>query len=144
MSAGEMASAEITRAECRERARLLRVRSYDVALDLTRGDQVFGSVSVVRFDCAEPGAASHADLVACAVHEITLNGARLDPAAAWSGGRIALPGGRATSCAWWPTAVRGRHGDAPVGGCDDGGTYIYGKRAQHMRTANTRASTSRT
>jgi aminopeptidase N len=85
-----MASAEITRAECQERARLLRVRSYDVVLDLT-GEESFGSVSVIRFHCAEPGAASHADLVAQAVHEIRLNGARLDPAAAWSGGRIALP-----------------------------------------------------
>jgi len=54
---------------------LLRVRSYDVVLDLT-GEESFGSVSVIRFDCAEPGATSHADLVAQAVHEISLNGAR--------------------------------------------------------------------
>jgi aminopeptidase N len=139
MSAGEMASAEITRAECRERARLLRVRSYDVALDLTRGDQVFGSVSVVRFDCAEPGAASHADLVARAVHEITLNGARLDPAAAWSGGRIALPALaprnelRVVADCRYTGSGTGMHRSA---GCDDGGTYIYGKLAQaYARTA---------
>jgi len=50
-----METAEITRAECRERARLLRVRSYDAVLDLTR-EESFGSVSVTRFDCAEPGA----------------------------------------------------------------------------------------
>src|ERR1700685_2976982 len=90
MAAGEMASGEITRAECQERARLLRVRSYDVVLDLT-GEDSCGSVSVIRFDCAEPGATSHADLVAQAVHEIRLNGARLDPAVTWAGGRIALP-----------------------------------------------------
>jgi hypothetical protein len=47
-------AAEITRAETGQRARLLRVRSYDVALDLTRGAETFGSVSVVRFDCADP------------------------------------------------------------------------------------------
>ena len=38
-----MPIAEITRAETSERARLLRVESYDVALDLTRGGEVFGS-----------------------------------------------------------------------------------------------------
>ena len=86
-----MPVAEITRAETEQRARLLRVRSYDVALDLTRGAEIFGSVSVIRFDAAEPGAASHADLVADAVHEITLNGVRLDPAAVYADGRITLP-----------------------------------------------------
>ncbi len=83
--------AEITRAETRQRARLLRVHSYDVCLDLTKGDAVFGSVSVIRFDCAEPGAASHADLVASRVHEITLNGVPVDPSACGQG-RIALAG----------------------------------------------------
>ncbi|MBO0787075.1 MAG: aminopeptidase N, partial [Actinobacteria bacterium] len=139
MAAGEIASAEITRAECGERARLLRVRSYDVELDLTRGKQVFGSVSVVRFDCAEAGAASHADLVADAVREITLNGARLDPAAAWSGGRIALPALAARNelrvvadCRYTGSGTGMHRSD----GCDDGGTYIYGKLAQaYARTA---------
>jgi aminopeptidase N len=36
---------EITRGETAERARLLSIDSYDVSLDLTRGDEVFGSVS---------------------------------------------------------------------------------------------------
>jgi aminopeptidase N len=87
-----MPIAEITRAETRERARLLHVDDYHVQLDLTRGDDVFGSVSVVRFSCREPGAASYADLVAERVHEITLNGVRLDPAEVLSDGRIALAG----------------------------------------------------
>ena len=139
MPAGASASAEITRAECRQRARLLGVRSYDVVLDLTRDEEVFGSVSVVRFDCAEPGAASHADLVADAVHEITLNGGRLDPAAVWSGGRIALPALAARNelrvvadCRYTGSGT-GMHRSA---GGDDGGTYIYGKLAQaYARTA---------
>ena len=38
MSAGEMPIAEITRDETSERARLLRVDSYRVELDLTWGD----------------------------------------------------------------------------------------------------------
>jgi aminopeptidase N len=87
-----MAIAEITRAETRERARLLRADDYRVELDLTRGDEVFGSVSVIRFSCREPGASSYADLVAEQVHEITLNGVRLDPAAVYGEGRIAVAG----------------------------------------------------
>ena len=89
-----MRIAEITRAETAERARLLHVHSYEVTLDLTRGADVFGSRSVIRFGCAQPGAhtATYADLVADTVHEITLNGERLDPAAACADGRIALTG----------------------------------------------------
>ena len=85
-----MPAAEITRSETSERARLLRVDAYDVSLDLTRGEDVFGSVSVIRFGCAEPGAASYLDLVAQTVREITLNGAAIDPAEACADGRIAL------------------------------------------------------
>jgi aminopeptidase N len=87
-----MPIAEITRPETSERARLLRVDSYDIALDLTRGNDVFGSVSVIRFGCREPGAASYVDLIADTVHEITLNGAPVDvTAAAGADGRITLP-----------------------------------------------------
>ncbi len=32
---------EITRTECDERARLLRVDPYDITVDLTRGEQAF-------------------------------------------------------------------------------------------------------
>ena len=92
-----LAVAEITQAEAQRRARLLAVRSYAVDLDLTRGESVFGSRTVIRFDCAEPGAEVHADLIAAAVHEITLNGSPLDPARACAGGRIALPGLAATN-----------------------------------------------
>ena len=86
-----MPPAEITRAETSKRARLLRVRDYDVTLDLTGGPDAFGSTCVIRFDCTEPGAASYADLIAADVAEISLNGTQLDPAG-WADGRIALPG----------------------------------------------------
>jgi aminopeptidase N len=85
-------TAEITRDETSQRARLLRVESYDIELDLTRGEDVFGSVSVITFNCAEPGASTHADLVAQSVHEITLNGSPVDPATSYADGRIALSG----------------------------------------------------
>ena len=87
-----MPTAEITRQETAERARLLRVDDYHVHLDLTRGDKVFRSTSVITFDCAEPGAESYADLVAADVLEISLNGAAIDPQTAYRDGRIALAG----------------------------------------------------
>ncbi len=93
-----MSIAEITRSETSDRSRLLRVDDYDVALDLTRGGEVFGSTSVIRFRCAEPGASSHVDLAARAVREIVLNGVRIEPAEAVQGegeaggGRIELAG----------------------------------------------------
>ncbi len=87
-----MPTAEITRSETSERARLLRVQSYDISLDLTRRAEVFGSASAITFSCAEPGASTYVDLVARAVHEISLNGVAIDPAQAWADGRIALSG----------------------------------------------------
>ncbi len=133
-----MRAAEVTQAETSERARLLRVRAYAVALDLTRGDDIFNSICVVRFDCAERGAASYIDLVAEAVHEITLNGEPLDPATAWAEGRIMLPALAARNelrvaadCAYTSSGT-GMHRSADSAG----GVYIYGKLAQaYARTA---------
>jgi aminopeptidase N len=87
-----MAAAEITRAETRERAQLLHDLSYEVWLDLTRGAETFRSQSLIRFGCRQPGAATYVDLIAERVHEITLNGAPVDPAVAVGDGRIALAG----------------------------------------------------
>jgi len=87
-----MPLAEITRAETAERARLLEVSSYVVELDLTSGPDVFGSTTLITFDCAEPGASTYVDLVAETVHGITLNDAPIDPATAYADGRIAVPG----------------------------------------------------
>ena len=87
-----MPIAEITRDETSERARLLRVDSYRVELDLTGGQETFRSASVIRFDCVRPGADSYVDLIAETVHEITLNGTAVDPATAYADGRITLSG----------------------------------------------------
>src|SRR5258708_13395659 len=87
-----MPVAEITRTETSERARLLRVDDYDIALDLTRGGEVFGSTSVIRFSCSQPGASTYVDLIAPPVREIPLNGVAIDPAEAHPDGRIAPPG----------------------------------------------------
>ncbi len=74
-----MPSSNLTRIDARERARLLSVESYDVALDLTVGDKVFRSDSTIRFSCAEPGSSVLVDLICERVSEVFLNGAPLDP-----------------------------------------------------------------
>ncbi|MFI9718245.1 aminopeptidase N [Streptomyces sp. NPDC052396] len=92
-----MPGENLTREEARQRAALLTVDAYDVALDLrsavgeAKGEpRTFRSVTTIRFRCAEPGAASFADLLAPSVTSATLNGRELDPAAVFDGSRIAL------------------------------------------------------
>ncbi|NDU74332.1 aminopeptidase N [Actinomadura sp. DSM 109109] len=83
----------LTRDEARERARLLDVASYTVDLDLTTGEERFGSTTVVRFGSAETGASTFIDLHGAVVREVTLNGEALDPASYDAEkGRIPLPG----------------------------------------------------
>ena len=72
-----MPGENLTRDEARERARLVSIDSYDVALDLTTGDETFASDTTIRFS-AEPGSETFVDLIAPRVREITLNGAPLD------------------------------------------------------------------
>jgi aminopeptidase N len=79
----------LTRAEARDRAELITVDSYEVSLDLTRGSEVFGSTTTVRFS-AVPGADTFIDAVTRTVHSVTLNGRSLDPATVSDGVRIQL------------------------------------------------------
>ena len=83
-------TSNLTRDEAAARSALITVASYQVDLDLTVSEEVFRSVSVVRFDCSAPGSASFINLTAPAVREITLNEepVGLD---AFDGDRIALP-----------------------------------------------------
>jgi aminopeptidase N len=80
----------LTRAEARERAALIDVDSYEVSLDLTRGENVFGSTTAVKFR-AKPGSSTFIDAVTHAVHSVSLNGRELDPAEVSDGIRIQLP-----------------------------------------------------
>lgn len=80
----------LTRAEARERATLIDVDSYEVNLDLTRGEKVFGSTTAVKFR-AKPGSSTFIDAVTHAVHSVSLNGRELDPAEVSDGVRIQLP-----------------------------------------------------
>jgi aminopeptidase N len=79
----------LTRVEAQERKALIAVKSYDVTLDLTTGEETFGSTTTVRFE-ATAGASTFIDAITRTVHSVTLNGAELDPAAVSDGVRIQL------------------------------------------------------
>jgi aminopeptidase N len=79
----------ITEAEAAARSRLLTVESYSVFLDLTDGGDTARSRTEVRFRSREAGAATFADLVADAVHEVVLNGEPID-AGSLADGRLPL------------------------------------------------------
>ena len=85
-----MPGENLTRLEAQERKALVDVRSYDVALDLTTGAEVFRSTTTVRF-AATPGSSTFIDALLREARTITLNGEPLDPSAA-DGARIALDG----------------------------------------------------
>ena len=69
----------LNRAEAETRARDLTVQHYAIDLDLTRGEDVFGSTTVIRFtalrDCD-----TFAELKPAALHAARLDGAPLDTA----------------------------------------------------------------
>jgi aminopeptidase N len=73
----------LAQAEAVERARLLDVNSYDIALDLTDGSGnpgagSFGCVTTVRFSATEPGATTFVEVAASVLRRATLNGVELD------------------------------------------------------------------
>ncbi|SDQ09885.1 aminopeptidase N [Microbacterium sp. cf332] len=83
-----MPGENLTRIEAQERRAIVDTQSYDIALDLTVGAEVFRSRTVIRFTAAE-GASTFVDLIAREVREITLNGRSVDPSA-FDDSRIAL------------------------------------------------------
>jgi aminopeptidase N len=80
----------LTRIEAQQRRAIVDTQSYEVALDLTKGPEVFGSRTVVRFTASE-GAATFIDLIAAEVRSISLNGQEV-PVSAFADSRIALDG----------------------------------------------------
>jgi aminopeptidase N len=83
--------ANLTRIEAQERKALVDVAHYDITLDLTTGDEVFRSTTVVTFS-ATAGASTFIDAHTKTVHSVTLNGSVLDPAVVSDGVRIQLDG----------------------------------------------------
>jgi aminopeptidase N len=80
----------LTRSEAQERRAIVETHSYEIALDLTTGDEVFSSRTTIRFAATE-GASTFVDLIARGIRSITLNGAPIDTAA-FADSRIALSG----------------------------------------------------
>jgi aminopeptidase N len=70
----------LTYAEAQERARLIDVLGYHIDLDVTGGEEVFSSVTVVRFGCRIPGASSFIELRPTRTRRVVLNGLDVDPA----------------------------------------------------------------
>ncbi|MCF6526011.1 aminopeptidase N [Streptomyces sp. JJ36] len=131
-----MPGENLTRDEARQRARLLAVDGYDVALDVRSaldappadGVRTFRSTTTIRFRCAEPGAATFVDLVAPEVLSATLNGRPLNPDTDFDGSRLALPGLAAENeltvdarCAYSRTGEGLHHFLDP----EDGEAYLY-------------------
>jgi aminopeptidase N len=86
----------LTREDARHRARLLRVDSYDVLLDLTDADggpsdRTFRSRTTIRFTASTPGASTFLDVVAERFHEVSLNGRPVDVGSYEPADGIVLP-----------------------------------------------------
>ncbi|WP_405887776.1 aminopeptidase N [Streptomyces sp. NBC_01136] len=130
-----MPGENLSRDEAQERAALLSVDEYEVSLDLRSavGDteaepRTFRSVTTIRFRCAEPGAASFADLIAPSVTAVSLNGKDLDPGEVFDGSRVRLEDLRADNelvvdarCAYSRTG-EGMHRFVDP---EDGEVYLY-------------------
>ncbi|MFB6538501.1 aminopeptidase N [Streptomyces noursei] len=70
----------LQRPEAEARAHLLDVHRYEVALDLTHGDEEFTSRTVIHFTAREPGD-TFVEIRPATLHAATLDGHPLDPAA---------------------------------------------------------------
>ncbi|HZE41920.1 MAG TPA: aminopeptidase N [Stackebrandtia sp.] len=118
----------LTQTDAAERARLLRVDSYDVSLDLTTGDKTFVSRSRVRFGCSEPGATTFIEIAAESISEATLNGEPVDTSGYTARDGLKLPGLAAdndlvvTAVCRYSSSGQGLHRMSdPV----DGESYLY-------------------
>ncbi|MDU0312404.1 aminopeptidase N [Phycicoccus sp. M110.8] len=86
-----MPGKNLTRDEAAERAGLVQVDHYDIALDLTTSETTFRSTTTVTFTSTRPGEGTFIDLIAPSVEAITLNGESLDPATHFDGLRVTIP-----------------------------------------------------
>lgn len=72
-----MTSINLTQREAETRRALLDVQNYEIRLDLTRGDKVFGSTTVVSFTGKGEGE-TFIDLRATTIEKVELDGVRVD------------------------------------------------------------------
>jgi aminopeptidase N len=71
----------LTRDEAASRAARLRVHNYEVELDFRDAEQAAGfeSTTIIRFSCTGEDRDTFVELTPAAVHEVSLNGTKLDP-----------------------------------------------------------------
>ncbi|MFI7100332.1 aminopeptidase N [Streptomyces sp. NPDC050161] len=83
----------LQRDEAQTRAQIIDVQSYDIDLDLTRGEDVFGSRTVIHFRVRDIAGSSDTfvEIKPAALHTVTLDGSPLDPALL-DGNRLPLTG----------------------------------------------------
>ncbi|WP_371580998.1 aminopeptidase N [Streptomyces sp. NBC_01314] len=83
----------LTRDEAQARARLLDVHRYEIALDLTRGDETFDSRTVIHFTVRgkKKAADTFVELKPAELRSVTLDGKPLDPETL-DGNRLPLKG----------------------------------------------------
>ncbi|MER5580119.1 aminopeptidase N [Streptomyces asoensis] len=117
----------LTRDEAQSRVKLLDVHRYTIELDLTTGDETFGSTTVIRFTARSAGD-TFVELRPMALHSVTLDGEPLDPDTL-DDNRLPLPGltagdhelrVRADMC--YSTTGEGMHRFTDP---TDGETYLY-------------------
>ena len=80
----------LTRVEAAARSEAIKNVSYDVYVDITRGEEFFFSQSTIKFDATKPS--TFLDLIAKKVTSIELNGEAIDVESAVEEGRINLTG----------------------------------------------------
>src|ERR1022692_925417 len=81
----------LTRDEAARRAAAIHVTAYELDFDLTIGDQIFRSVSRIRFAVTAEAAATFIDIRPDRLVRVTLDGQELEPARV-DDGRMALAG----------------------------------------------------
>lgn len=91
-----MPGVNLTHAEAKERAGLIKVESYEVDLDLTTGPETFVSTTKIKFAGLKPGASTFIDAVGKSVISATLNGTPVD-ISTFDGESVFLPSIDATN-----------------------------------------------
>ncbi|PID96683.1 MAG: aminopeptidase N [Actinomycetales bacterium] len=86
-----MPGSNLTRDEAAQRAALVDVDRYDIALDLTTGESTFSTTTTITFRATAAGATTFVDFVGDAVHRVTLNGTELDDPGLYADDRVQLP-----------------------------------------------------
>ena len=136
----------LLRTEAQERGALIDVTAYDLTFDFTRGDEVFGSRTVLDFVCNTRGALTFVELDAREIASITLNGNEIDRSAAGDG-RIWLDGLAAHNQLVVEASmgyVRDGEGMHRAVDPQDGSVYLSAARHHPRPAKSSRVSSSRT